>query len=292
MVGKFIFGGDVRWVGLFIAAGLLAGVLAVATAPPAQAQTESTTTITGGQGVVSVVSAPSRDIRNGSGEPPRARPGVWPYTCSFYFDTTLESLANSTTNPIPGNFYNLVCLARPGTGATNILNPVYQYNPGASVDPTQPDLVTSIEIREVAQNALNPTDLPPAFSPADQQITGIETWLWPEGDTASTMVWATAGGLTVTIESRYRETRFVMSGANEGSVTCDNAPLWAPGAIDSPCTFTFLREGVQTIEATSTWDLFWWDNAASPTPQPLGTITETFDDVVEVVDLEAVISRN
>ncbi len=169
---------------------------------------------------------------------------------------------------------------------------MYFYDPAVSIDPLQPDLVSSAQLQDAAIEILNPTDLPPAYSPDGRQITGVETWLWPGGETASTSVFASAGGLTVTIESRYRSTEFVLSGANEGSVTCEDAPEWSPGSLDSSCTFTFFEEGAQTIEATSTWDLWWWDNAASPVPQPLGTITETDVDVVEVMDLEAVITRN
>ena len=267
-------------------------VALTASQTPAAAQTSSETTITGGEGVVTVVSAPGGTITRGSGTGPAGSPGVWPYTCNFYVGVTLEDLAIGV-NPVPGRTYHLVCNPREGfEDRPRIDNIAYLYNPAVSVDPLQPDLVTSAQLQDIATEILNPTDLPPAYSPNGRQITGLETWLWPSGDTAATSVFASAGGLTVTIESHYRDTEFAFTGANEGSVTCSDAPEWTSGSGESTCTTTFFSEGTQTIAATSTWDLWWWDNALSPTPQPLGTIIESFADDVEVMDLEAVLARN
>lgn len=272
--------------------GLLGAFASVISANPANGQTSGTTEITGGEGVVSVVSAPGRTISSGTGSPPAGAPAVWPYNCRFFAGVTLESEA-IPVKPEPDRIYHLLCLPRPGfEDRPRIDNIAYVYDPATSIDPAQPDLITADAIRRVAENRVNPTDLPPAFSPEAQQITGIETWLWPDGPTESTSVWAAAGGLTVTIESRYRETEFTMTGANNGAVLCDDAAEWSPGADDSDCTFTFREEGEQNIAAETTWDLYWWDNAASPTPQLLGTITEALEETVEVVDLEAVITRN
>lgn len=290
VVGKFSFQRVPALLVALSACALLAALFASAT--PAAAQTSSDTSITGGEGVVTVVSAPGGTVTRGTGSGPAGSPGVWPYTCNFYVGVTLDDLAIGV-NPKPGYTYHLVCNPRAGfEDRARIDNIAYVYNPAGPIDPLQPDLVTSAQLQDIATEILNPTDLPPAYSPDDRQITGVETWLWPEGDTTSTSVFASAGGLTVTIESRYRETEFVMSGANEGSVACQGAPEWSPGSTASPCTFTFFEEGAQTITATTTWDLWWWDNALSPAPQPLGTITETFVDGVEVMDLEAVITRN
>lgn len=292
MVGKFSFQRNSVLVALIVAIGLIAASANVITASPAQAQTTSTRDISGGEGVVSVVSvAPGSSPATGTGSPPARSPGVWPYTCNFYLGVTLDSLAIGVI-PNPGSTYHLVCVPRPGfEDRPRIDNLLYVYQPGAPLDPTQTDLLASAELLDDAIATLNPTNLPPAFSPEAQQITGIETWLWPDGPRESTSAWASAGGLTVTVESRYRDTEFTLSGANTGSVRCADAPEWTPGATSSNCTFTFQDIGEQTITGTNTFDLFWWDNAASPTPQPLGVITETFEETVDVVDLEAVITR-
>lgn len=293
MVGSFSFQRNSVLIAIIFAIGLIAASASVITASPADAQTSSTRTISGGQGVVSVVAvAPGSSPATGTGNPPARSPGVWPYTCNFYLGVTLDSLAIGVI-PNPGSTYHLVCVPRPGfEDRPRIDNLVYLYQPGAPLDPTQVDLLPSTELLDDAIATLNPTNLPPAFSPDEQQITGIETWLWPDGPRERTSAWASAGGLTVTVESRYRHTDFTLSGANTGSVRCADAPKWAPGADSSDCTFTFREEGAQTIAGTNTFDLFWWDNAASPVPQFLGTITETFEENVEVVDLEAVITRN
>ncbi len=276
---------------------LLATALFLNSSTSALAQTSGNVEITGGEGVVSVVSAPdgistSHGAPATGGRAPQA--SDWPYTCTFYVGATLESLPDSTTTPRPGSYYNLVCNPTPGSTAMQILNPVYQYNPGEPLDDSAPpDLVTALEVREAAQNIVNPADLAIGVSPDAQQITGIETWFWPVGDLSPQAVSATAGPLTVTIEAQYVETEFVITDSNAETVTCTEFVPWTPGATESPCTTTFFEQNpAQRIEAHSTWRLVWWDNASQTTPVELGFITETQIDVVEVVDLEAVISRN
>ena len=281
-----------RRTSLFVV--LLGAALVLGGAQIVIAQTSSQVEISGGQGVVSVVSAPG-GISSSSGAPtdggaPQA--SVWPYTCTFYVGVTLDSFI-STTTPKPGSYYNLVCNPTPGSGATLIADPIYLYDPGGPLVPGEPNLVTSLQVREAAQNIVNPTDLTIGVSPDAQQITGLETWFWPEGDRSPQTVSATAGPLTVTIEAQYVETEFVVPGTETESITCTEFVEWTPGATESPCATTFFEETpAQIIEAHSTWRLVWWDNAAQTTPVELGFITETQVDVVEVVDLEAVITRS
>lgn len=283
-----------RYPVVLFALSLVVGALVIGQPTTVYAQASGSVEITGGEGVVSVVSAPGGISTNGGGAstggPPQA--SVWPYTCTFYVGASLDSLAVTTTTPSSGSYYNLVCNPRPGATVAPILEPVYLYNPAGPLIAAEPDLVTSLQVRDAAQNVINPPDLGVGVSPEAQQITGLETWLWPDGDTAPQYVSATAGGLTVTIEAQLVQTEFVLTGANQETVTCTSFVEWSPGASESPCSVTmFEQSSAQSIEARSTWRLVWWDNAGQPAPVELGFITEVQVDVVEVVDLEAVITR-
>lgn len=263
----------------------------------AHAQTSGNVEITGGEGVVSVVSAPGGVTASpgapapANTDPPQAT--EWPWTCTFFVAPTLDSVAVTTTTPQSNSVYHLVCNPNPDFAVAQINDPFYVYDPTGPLVADPPDLVSSLQVREAAQNIVNPADLTIGVSPAAQQITGVETWFWPVGDTSPQVVSATAGPLTVTIEAQYVETEFVMTGANSETITCTEFVEWTPGASNSPCSTTFFEETpAQVIEARTTWRLVWWDNAGQTTPVELGFITETQTDVVEVVDLEAVITRN
>lgn len=265
--------------------------------PSAHAQTSSDVRITGGEGVVSVVSAPD-GVTATPGTPPASNSAPppateWPWTCVFYVAPTLDSVAVTTTTPQPNSIYHLVCNPNPGFTVAQINDPFYVYNPTGPLLAAEPDLVTSLQVRQAAQNIVNPTDLTIGVSPAAQQITGVETWFWPVGDLSPQSVSATAGPLTVTIEAQYVETEFTTTGANQSTITCTEFVEWAPGVTNSPCATTFFEQTpTQVIEATTTWRLVWWDNAGQTTPVELGFISETQTTAVEVVDLEAVITRN
>ncbi len=243
--------------------------------------------VDGNNATVTVVYAPE-GIRSGSGSP-GARP-VWPYTCTWGTPWTGggEIVVERTTNPIPFHRYYLTCIPKdPDAGLATIAEFVV-YDPGDPV-PGVPDVETSITIREVARNLVTPTVLGVGLSPQDRQVTGLDTWLWPVGDTGNVRASATAGGLTVTVEARYQRTLFDM-GPEDGVVPCDQQVIWQPGASETPCSHTYLTEGSRTIQAISEWDFVWWDDAAQTTPVFLETVAlvEAFD--VEVMDLEAVIA--
>lgn len=260
----------------------------------ASAQTSGEVTITGSQGVVSVVSVEGGRgaIRSGGGPGGAPQASVWPYTCQFFAGVDLGSIPVAVTAPRDGGIYHLLCTPRPGTDVEPINIPIYTYNAGGDFLDVDPTLVSSVQLREFAQDIIDPPDLGIGLSPADQQITGVETWFWPDGDRGPQQVSASAGELTVTIEARFVQAEYILSGANEATVRCTEFTEWSPGAGDSPCATTlFEQTPAQSIEAQSTWQLVWWDNAGQPTPIELGFITETQIEAVEVVDLEAVITR-
>ena len=129
------------------------------------------------------------------------------------------------------------------------------------------------------------------MSPADLQITGVETFLWPDGATESVQQTASANGLAVTVEARWSHTIFDMDEPDREPIVCDAKVEWTPGVAESPCSHTYLSEGeARTITATSHWDFVWWDNAAQPVPVFVETVELVEELVIDVVDLEAVIT--
>ncbi len=280
---------------------LLASSLASLSTVAAQT---GTVEVRNGAGVVTAVSTGTLVTSDDGGDDDTAGGGSggggstggateWPWTCEFYSGVTLEDLGVTTTSPRPGSYYHLLCSVNPShIGIVEPINdPVYQYNPAMPI-PGQPNVITSIQVREQAQDLAVPTALAPALSPDGRQITGVETWFWPEGSTDTVARSATAGGLTVTVEARYVETTFTLGAPNAATLTCDTFVVWTPGATDSPCTHEFFEETAnQTVAAASRWDFYWFDNAAQPTPVLYGTVTNIEANAVEVIDLEAVISR-
>lgn len=242
--------------------------------------------VDGSRATVTVVAA--APITLGAGAP-GATP-YWPYVCNWD-----EPFANTdviiapTDSPIPGHRYWLRCLADDASG----LDDIGQF---VVYDPQDPvpgfDAVTSIEIRDFARDFVEPDPLFVGISPQNVQITGVETWFWPDGSIDRIQASATANGLTVTVEARYRGTTFEVGEEDVDPLTCTEQVEWSPGLDATSCAHTYLTEEIgRTIDAESTWDFVWWDNAAQPIPALYDTITpnEAFD--VDVIDLEAVISR-
>ena len=270
---------------------VLIALAVVSGTQPAAAQETGTIRLIDGGGEVSAVAVSEGESISSSPGPGSQQPTEYPWTCFFRGSVTEVLEGRSTTNPIPGQIYALFCDPNPGFEARGaIFDPSYLYDP--AVITGTPPFVTSAAVREAAQNIAIPPPLPPRLSPEARQITGIETWFWPDGSLDPVLASATAGGLTVTVEARYQETEFQVGAPNEATFTCSTFVEWAPGIDSSPCTYSFINESAsQSVIAESTWDFYWWDNAGQPTPVLYGTLTNTEEVDVEVIDLEAVISR-
>lgn len=249
------------------------------------AQSEATTD--GGTAVITVVDAGSITIVNGT--PTARRP--WPYTCSWFVLVGGSDIESSrTTTPRPGDRHRLICNPRDGFAEPQI-NELVIYDPADPVPGT--GLTTSAQIRDVARDALRPNPLLVGISPADVQITGVETWLWPDGSIDRVRVSASAGGLMATVEARYQGTTFAMDEPGVAPISCTTQTIWTDGADSTPCAHTYFTEAAnRTVLASSEWDYVWWDNAGQPTAVDLATVA--FDEAIdiEVIDLEAVISRS
>ncbi len=247
---------------------------------------EGTVIVRDGEAQVAVVYAPE-GITRGPGATPQ--PVDWPYIC-FWFNGAFPEEVDVISNPVPGRWYSLTCNPRPGSGRDFIFV-ITQYDPAEPI-PGEPDLVSAHEVREFAEDFAAPPPLPIAISPAAEQITGVETWLWPDGPLDTVSASASAGGLTVVVEARYQGTTYDL-GDGSAPLFCPSATAWVPGATTSDCTHTFLSEASgHRITATSTWDFYWFDNAAQPVPVLYETFLAPQVLDVDIIDLEAVISRS
>lgn len=264
--------------------GLTLGVLSV---HPAGAEEDAEIIVDGSRATVTVVAA--GPITTGVGDP-GARP-YWPYTCHWDEPwTNSDVIIAPTDTPIPGHRYYLRCIPDEDSGLEAIGEFVV-YDP---LDPVPGfDAVTSIEIRDFARDFVQPNPLFVGLSPDGVQITGVETWFWPDGSLDRVQASANANGLAVTVEARYRGTTFDLDESGVDPLICESQIEWEPGAEDTDCAHTYLTQAEgRTIGATSEWDFVWWDNAAQPIPALFETIfpAEALD--IEVIDLEAVISNN
>jgi len=215
-------------------------------------------------------------------------PGPWPYTCEWNEWHIYLSFV-PTPSPTRGEWYELTC-THATDPAQDIYEFTYQYDPVAGT-PTL-GLVNSGDLAAAAQANLLPPPLPVGLSPdplQTDQITGVETWLWPDGPLVAGTQSATATNLSAWVTAYYRGTVFDMG--NGDTVTCDVRVEWVPGATSSPCVYTYWEEGTYEITATSDWQYVWWDNALQPGEADLGTVPFVETLTIEVVDLEAVISR-
>jgi len=251
----------------------------------AQTEGETDAEVDSGTAVITVVVAGPGDIVIGATSTP-SRP--WPYTCEWY---TLRGGSGGedfqTTRPEGGGRHRLVCEPRPGFDVEPI-DVITNYNPAEPIPGVA--VVTSAQLAIEARDALRPEPLYVGLSPEDVQITGVETWFWPDGTIAEQTETASAGGLTATVRAKWVSTTFY-TGEDGVEVTCTAQTIWTPGATSSPCTHTYLTESpARTVRAVSQWSFTWWDNAGQQTPVSLGTEPYEEVEVIEVVDLEAVIS--
>ncbi len=253
---------------------------------PANAQENSDIVVDGSRATVTVVAA--GPITRGDGAP-GALP-YWPYTC--HWDEVFANsdvILSTTDSPIPGDRYFLRCLPDEDSNL-DVIGEFVVYNP---LDPVPGfAAVTSIEIRDFARDFVEPNPLLVGLSPNGVQITGVETWFWPDGSIAAVQASANANGLAVTVEARYRGTNFDLGVLGLEPLVCVEQQVWVSGADNTDCAHTYLNQAEQvTIGATSEWDFVWWDNAAQPVPVLFETILpdETID--IEIIDLEAVITN-
>lgn len=270
----------------FVLLALTFITLSALASSPLGAQEESEIVVDGSRATVTVVAA--GPITSGE-----AAPGAvpyWPYTCAWdevWADS--EVIITPTDALIPGHRYYLRCEPDAESG----LDPIGEF---VVYDPLDPipgfAAVTSIEIRDFARDFVQPNPLPVGISPDGVQITGVETWFWPDGSLASVQASANANGLSVTVEARYRGTTYDLGEPGTAPLTCTTKDVWVPGAQHTTCAHTYLSEDERrVVESTSEWDFVWWDNAAQPVPALFETVflAETLD--IEVIDLEAVITN-
>lgn len=266
---------------------MAAATLSAAFIEPVGAQEDSEIVIDGSRATVTVVAA--GPITTGVGDP-GAHP-YWPYTCHWDEPwTNSDVIIAPTDTPIPGHRYYLRCVPDEDSGL-DAIGEFVVYDP---LDPVPGfDAVTSIEIRDFARDFVQPNPLFVGLSPDGIQITGVETWFWPDGSLDRVQASANANGLTVTVEARYRGTTFDLDEPGVEPLNCETQIEWEPGVEETDCSHTYLSEAaIRTVGATSEWDFVWWDNAAQPVPALFDTIFPDEAIGIEVIDLEAVISNN
>ncbi len=260
--------------------------LTVLGALPANAQEDSDIVVDGSRATVTVVAA--GPITRGDGAP-GALP-YWPYVCRW--DTVFANsdvILGPTADPTPGHRYFLRCTPDAESGL-DLIGEFVVYDP---LDPVPGfAAVTSIEIRDFARDFVEPNPLMVGLSPNGMQITGVETWFWPDGSIAAVQASANTNGLAVTVEARYRGTTFDLGAPGLEPLVCVEQQMWVAGADTTDCAHTYLNQSQQlTIDATSEWDFVWWDNAAQPVPVLFETIFPNEGLDIEVIDLEAVITN-
>ncbi len=131
------------------------------------------------------------------------------------------------------------------------------------------------------------------FSPADAQITGVETWIYSESRTNIAAVYATAGGVSAAVRARLENVEITPDSNEPGErFLCTSFGKWAPASV-ADCSHTYFVQpdsGTYTMETTTTWIVeeftptTGWNERAERI-----VIEQAYD--VDVIDLEAVIGR-
>lgn len=174
-----------------------------------------------------------------------------------------------------------------GNAANNSFGPIVW-------DPTDPDGgigISTLEIRDWMQAQMTPPPVPAALSPAGRQITGVETWLWPDGGDQMPVTTASAGPLQVSMTAELDYMSFDMGDGT--TFDCTAFTEWSAGATNPECSHTYLVEpdsGAYELWAESNW-IFLWLEVPGGTWEPFGTAEPSAVQVVDIVDLEAVITR-
>ncbi|MGI9606089.1 MAG: hypothetical protein ACR2P0_08125 [Acidimicrobiales bacterium] len=281
---RMMRGGVARRLRLVVVLAISTTLL-VASPVAAQDDPASELVIDGSQATVTVIAGdsivPGPSGGSGSG-------GRFVCTWASVFANT-DVVLGRTVVLVEGSRYYLSCDPLDGTDEPDWDDQIIVYDPA---DPV-PGHVTSLEVRDFVrdQGLVRPDPLLVGVSPSAVQITGVETWLWPDGSLDRVRASASAGGLTVTVEARFEQTVFDMAEDGVAPIVCSRQVEWQRGRDEPACAHTYLTEAAQrTITASSEWDFVWWDNAAQPGPVFWETVTLDEQLDVEVIDLEAVIS--
>ncbi len=170
--------------------------------------------------------------------------------------------------------------------------PIFQPIIWDPTNPAGPLGLSTVEIREwIDSNFLTPTALPARLSPAGEQVTGLESWIWPEGPRTLPAVYASAGGLTVGVRARLESMTFDPGDGNP-SFSCSSFTEWTPGNANPECAYTYLTEpeaGSYSLRAQTTWIFEWQENGGLWVDYGVANPAQIQD--VPIIDLEAVISR-
>lgn len=253
--------------------------------PPPENQPELTVEEASRGARIAVVRAGPGGIRRGPAAPGAAV--VWPYDCTWV-GRPYTHQPETVPFPEDGQWYWLDCNARPGGGGTDFSR-LIQYTPAEPID-GEPGLIPLFAIEEAAEDFAIPPVLPIATSPQDEQITGVETWFWPDGSTAPVQGTASAGGVTAIATATYMGSSYNLGDGN--TLNCDNTPTeWTAGATSSDCTHTYLTEApLINVTAQHQWNFDVW-NSLDLITDPLDPQFYNQDLPIEVIDLEAVISK-
>ena len=230
-------------------------------------------------------------VLNGTIRSGHAAPGSvpdWPYDCTFANAfTNTEVILGRADNPIRGQRYWLSCLPKEGRDVL----PIGEW---IVFDPADPvpgvNAIAAEVVRDAARANLPIPDLAVGRNPDFLQITGIDTWFWPDGDTNPIGSAANVNGLEVEVQAQWNKTTFELGDGN--ILECERVEPWSTVAPETDCAHMYLEDlGPITVSAVSEWSFFWHDNFEQPEWVFWETVTATEIDDLEVHDLEAVISK-
>ena len=114
------------------------------------------------------------------------------YSCGYYWHGhgAWHAPVEYWYELVEGDPYYMLCRLQRGDGPVTIARWI-NWDPG---DPSDGEGITDEQLRDwIGQNLLSVEALPPELSPATEQITGVETWFWPGGSTATQSRQASAG---------------------------------------------------------------------------------------------------
>ena len=216
-----------------------------------------------------------------------------PITAQDFVDDHLSVSGVEIAGPnlVNGLVYNRLCFAEGGGGVVAEFYPVLKI-PGG-VTPTLDGALAQAEAQVPPQ--VHPLEL----SPTDQQITGVKTWFEAPVTELGPEIAAVAG-FSAEVKADLLKVE-INTGAqdvngNDIAFECavDEFTEWAAGATETQCGHTYWEvpaSGAYQMEVVYHWTYSWRSHTATGfTPYAvLVTAPLVFD--VEVVDLEAVISR-
>ena len=164
---------------------------------------------------------------------------------------------------------------------------VMPAGPAAPVDPAvvAQTIVEQMELRAITIGMV-PEDRPDSIG-----VVGLPTWLWVETPSEQTFGpmtrSASLGGVTVTATAKVTKVLWEMGDGN--AVTCRSAgtPFTdGHGGQESPdCGYTYSRQGIYTVRATSFWSVDW-----TSTSGPSGSIPLQFTQsrIAQIGELQVV----